>query len=366
MGCLSEAFLVLLRSGLWEQEPDDLSCFPLSEQDWTRLLRIARQQTVTGLVYRGICRLPEELLPSDIILMKWVVAVEQIEQGNSRMNEGLKGLYHLFVKEGIIPVLQKGQGIAQLYEEPLLREFGDIDFYFSDSEMSRQAVDLLVRLGVKVNKMPDGSFNYRWKGWEVEHHSRLIDCYNPFLQGYLKKLEAVTDCVRIPMDGAEDLEVKVPSPCLNLVLLDMHIMKHAFGWGIGLRQLCDMARACYVWHGKMDTKLFKEVSRKTGITRWNSLLFSFLKDYLGLPATYLPYEVKPVDSSALLERIMTGGGLWLLWNRKTAGRYFCLGTKMEDSLFVFAKCEICVQVCSKRGILEFCPTDERSVLNGYK
>lgn len=353
MDCLSEAFLVLLRSGLWEQEPDDLSCFPLSEQDWTRLLRIARQQTVTGLVYRGICRLPEELLPPEIILMKWVVAAEQIEQGNSRMNEGLKGLYHLFVKEGIIPVLQKGQGIAQLYEEPLLREFGDIDFYFSDSEMSRQAVDLLTRLGVKVNKMPDGSFNYRWKGWEVEHHSRLIDCYNPFLQRYLKKLEAETDSVRIPMDGEEDLEVKVPSPCLNLMLLDMHIMKHAFGWGIGLRQLCDMARACYVWQGKMDTKLFKEVSRKTGITRWNSLLFSFLKDYLGLPATYLPYEVKPVDSSALLERIMTGGNFGFYGTRRLQGGTSVWARKWRTACSFLRNVKFACRYAPKEGFWSF-------------
>lgn len=327
MDCLRKALLVLLRSGLWEEAPGDLSCFPLSEQDWTVLLRLARQQTVTGLVYRGICRLPEELLPPEKLLMKWVVVAEQIEQGNRRMNEDLKVLYTFFMKEGIVPVLQKGQGIAQVYEEPLLREFGDIDFYFPDDGMRQRAIVLLGRLGIKVSKMPDGSISYRWKRWEVEHHFRLVDCYNPFLQRYLKKLETATDDIRIVLDGNEELEVKVPSPCLNLLLLDMHIMKHVFGWGIGLRQLCDMARACYRWSGKVDSGTFKEVSRKTGITRWNKLLFSFMGEYLGLPAKYLPYEVDSVDSSALLERIMTGGNFGFyetgrlqagasLWSRK--------------------------------------------------
>ena len=43
----------LLRAGLWEREPDDLSPFPLTDAQWWDVYRMAVRQTVTGIVCRG-------------------------------------------------------------------------------------------------------------------------------------------------------------------------------------------------------------------------------------------------------------------------------------------------------------------------
>lgn len=55
--CLSDhelrSLFVLLRSGLWEKDPEDLSLFPLSDAGWLNVYRESVRQTVTGLVYRG-------------------------------------------------------------------------------------------------------------------------------------------------------------------------------------------------------------------------------------------------------------------------------------------------------------------------
>lgn len=122
------ALLVLLRSGLWEREPDDLGCFPLSDESWGRLYRLARQQTVTGVVFRGLQHLPDELLPPGPLLLRWAAEVDAIERRNRAVDAAVAELCSKFRANGLEPVLQKGQGVALCYADPALRESGDIDF----------------------------------------------------------------------------------------------------------------------------------------------------------------------------------------------------------------------------------------------
>ena len=59
-----KALFSLLRAGLWEREPDDLSPFPLTDAQWWDVYRMAVRQTVAGIVCRGLHHLPEALLPT--------------------------------------------------------------------------------------------------------------------------------------------------------------------------------------------------------------------------------------------------------------------------------------------------------------
>lgn len=301
------ALLVLLRAGLWEKEPDDLSFFPLSAESWEGVFRAAQCQTVTGIVWQGICFLPDDLLPSESLLLRWVAKTGFIEQENHRMNLTLSGLYRFFGAEGLHPVLQKGQGAALLYERPQLRECGDIDFYFPSEEERLRAVSLVRQSGHAVRSEADGSIHYLWNGTNVEHHSRLLDVNNPFKRKCAKKAELACGFRSMPLPAAYDTELTVPSPLLNLLLLNTHIMKHAFGWGIGLRQLCDMARAYYRYRGDIASGEVRDLYRQTGIGRWSNLLHSFLQDHIGLSPDFLPHEEKRISSAPLLDIIARGG-----------------------------------------------------------
>lgn len=59
MNKVQKALLVLLKAGLWERKIEDLSCFPLSVDEWKRLYLLSRQQTVTGIVFQGVQYLAE-------------------------------------------------------------------------------------------------------------------------------------------------------------------------------------------------------------------------------------------------------------------------------------------------------------------
>lgn len=299
--------LTLLRAGLWEREVDDIACFPLSGEEWKRLFRLARQQTVTGIAFRGLQALPEELLPAPVERVRWTVAVDAVERRNRLMNRALADLYGEFRARGLDPILQKGQGVAAFYADPLLRECGDIDLCFGNSRASERAAECMRRLGAEARRMPDGSLFYRWQGVEIEHHTRLFDLHNPFLQRDARRLIREKGSVRMALPGDAEHTVTVPSPFLNLLLLDLHILKHALGRGIGLRQLCDMARACHRLHAGVDSAEMKACCRRWGLGRWNPLLHAFLTDCLGLPAGMLPYAELAPGADPLLEIVRRGG-----------------------------------------------------------
>lgn len=309
------SFFALLRSGLWEREIGSLSGFPLTDGEWDEVYRMAVNQTVAGVVYRGILRLPEHLLPADSLLLRWVARIDAIERRNVKMNGVVNELCAAFSEKGIRPVLQKGQGIASLYAYPLLRECGDIDLYFSDRCERKHADRFIKQQGIRVNKGADGSVHYEWKGVTVEHHRRLFDLYNPFIQGYLSKLERQHGFEIMEVPPGSNVKLTVASPLLNLLMLNAHILKHALGLGVGLRQLCDMARAYNAWHGQIDACELAEIYAKTGIGKWSQLLHSLLVDYLGMPTTCLPDEKRAVSALPLIRIILQRGNFGQVANR---------------------------------------------------
>lgn len=323
-----DAFWILLRSGLWEREPVNLSFFPLSADSWQMIYRLAVRQTVTGIVYRGICHLPDDCLPPENLLLKWVASADDIERQNIRMNKVLVELYGCFTSLGMKVVLQKGQGVAAYYEHPLLRECGDIDFYFPERKDYEQTAVWLQKHSVRVERAPDESFHYSWRGIKVEHHVHLFDLNAPSVRTYLKQQECKYGWVLsepLPVVGRR---VEVPSPVLNLVLLNAHILKHALGYGVGLRQLCDMARACSHLRQEVSREKLGEMYNKAGLGTWSAVLYTFLVEYLGLPQDVSPYPMVSPGGSSLLDIVLRGGnfgfhgkgqarrGLQAVWIRK--------------------------------------------------
>lgn len=145
----------------------------------------------------------------------------------------------------------------------------------------------------------------------------MLDLYNPFLHEDLNSLETLFGYHDVWLSPG--CEITIPSPTLYVLLLNTHIMKHAIGRGIGLRQLCDMARACHRLHIAVTSSEIKNICCKAGIIGWNRLLHSFLVEHLGLPVTSLPYKDRPVSSRPLLERVLEGGNFGQYRMERTPG-----------------------------------------------
>lgn len=303
-----EAFFYLLRCGLWQQADGLPACFPLSLQQWRAVYELARQQTVRGLVFRGICLMPEAVMPPDGELVRWAACAEEIERKNRLMNRALADLCSRFCAKGLQPVVLKGQGVARCYAEPLLRECGDIDLYFPQPQEREQAEHLLQQAGVCLMQHADGSTSYRWMGVTVEHHPSAFDLQGRKVLARLQQLERKLGFCTIWLDSVQpSAEVTVPSPVLSLVLLNAHILKHTLGRGVGLRQLCDLARFMASVPAADGREEVLDVCRLAGITRWTGLLQALLAEHLGLPEQALLLPPERTDVASLLRRVLQGG-----------------------------------------------------------
>ena len=83
-------------------------------------------------------------------------------------------------------------------------------------------------------------------------------------------------------------------------MLSSHILKHAAGTGVGLRQCCDMATA--VHSIRVEPETMEHWYHSTDTWRWNKLLYSFLEDHFHLASPY------PKANSAPLRHILLKGG----------------------------------------------------------
>ncbi len=305
------ALMTLLRAGLWETSPDDLGAFPLTDACWENVFRMAQRQTVTGLVWRGINFLPDDLMPPEPLLLRWAAKSCVIERVNRKMNATVTELYAAFKNIGVTPVLQKGQGVAKLYRQPLLRECGDIDFYFPSRQESERALSLMCEKGCRPVSAADGSCHYRWNGFIVEHHLRLFDVSDPFKHSFIKRLERVHGFRMETLCADGTATVRTPAPMLVLLLLNTHILKHAIGRGIGLRQLCDMARAYHHYHKDISLDEAAMIYDKVGVGKWSALLHAFLREHLGVSSTLLPRPERNVLSRRLSDSVMANGNFGL-------------------------------------------------------
>lgn len=308
--------MALLRAGLWQHPvspcTDDVATgsaplFPLSSDEWGVLYAMACEQAVVGVVWQGVSFLPQEQMPPRPVMMRWVAHIDAIERRNAVMDKALMSLLALYRENGIDPVLLKGHSAATLYPEPSLRQSGDIDLYFPDS-LSRRAAERLVQdAGCTLVSGADGSTVFSWQGVTVEHHGELFDLQHPRSVKIVAPIVAGIENLCVPLPISNDFAVKALAPYPNLLLLNTHILKHALGRGVGLRQLCDIAVAFSASCGSVDGASMKGLYASLGLGRWCSLLHSFLVQWIGLSQDALPWDGEPVDVAPLMRIVRRGG-----------------------------------------------------------
>ena len=294
---LKQAFLVLLRQGLWNRKEAIIPIFPLTPDEWQQIYEMSVKQTVQGIVYDGINWLPKEQQPPRNILIRWTVTIDQLERMNRRQNALLNALPQLFGQTPAIPFqVLKGQGIAALYTNPLHRLCGDIDLYFGNEEQTEKANQRIESIGTPVKRAINGESNYLLNGVLIEHHAHLIDLH------YNRKQIQEWERKRFQQGG------QIPDAVANHLLLSTHILKHLINEGIGLRQLCDAAMALVKLAEKTDKQELEQLSRKWHIYRWNQLLYALLVKHIGMPKEYLPFPTN-INPDRFMDEVWESGNL---------------------------------------------------------
>ena len=266
----SLAFLLQILRG-------ELPASPPDEAAWTDLLQTARRQTVTGLLYQAAGHFPEDYRMPEKVLFPLLAEVTKIEANNRKLASAEKEALGILRSGGLEPVVMKGSSCAARYPVPELRIGGDIDLYVPEADFQRAAA-LLQDAGAEGSEKPDSSMDFTVGGCEVELHRRYFDLHI-----------------------SEKLLPDVGTPEAELLMLSSHILKHACGVGVGLRQIIDFALAYKAYPG--DYQALHQLFRQCGLHRWHLLLLSFVKDYID-PGTEV---AEKVDSAALFRIVARGG-----------------------------------------------------------
>lgn len=314
------ALLQLLQSALWGRAPQEQAFHGLTRADWQSIFLTAQAQTVMALAFQAFEFLPDELLPDDVLLTRWMVQTEQAEQHSRHMNDALASLCEFFTTRGLQPVVLKGQSIARLYRHPLARECGDIDLHFPIHGQAAQALCVLRDASVHPQAKPDGSHLYSWQDVPVEHHPRLTDLASPFARRRLSGMLSRFPSQSVALGMGTHAQIMVPEPTVSLFIQSTHILKHAMGWGIGLRQMADMAVSLHSQPSQIDGRAYQRACSEAGILHWNSLLHGFLTQCFDLPLQMLPYADRIFDSQPLQQRVWCDGNFGQLHTGRTVSQ----------------------------------------------
>lgn len=342
------SFFRLLRAGLWATKPDE-ACFSPADTDWESIFGLALNQTVTGVVFDGVEKLPPGLLPLRPLRLRWIALVAGIEQANEKLNDELAAVSRIYTENKVPFVLLKGQGCAADYICPRRRQCGDLDLYVGKKNY-RRINKRMSELGTAAAPETDKHAGFVFQDVSVENHCYAATFSSPFRNRKLQRfadgwLNAPGRTLKV-----NGTEVSIPAPGFNAVYLLVHSLLHFIQEGIGLRQVCDWTRLLYVYQEEIDRgRLIREV-------RWLKLenafgAFGYIAvEYLGLPGHCFPFRTDKKSGEILLSDIMQGGNFGRL-HAKNAGRP---PSKWKGKLHTFTR------VCRRcRMMHRFDPSEAR-------
>ncbi len=283
-----EAFIALIKAGLWESEAL-LSQY--GDIDFSDVFRMADDQSVIGLVAAGIEHVADIKVPQETAL-SFVGYALQLEQRNNAMNSFVEKIYAHMQKGGMYSILVKGQGIAQCYERPLWRSSGDIDLLLNGDNYDH-AKEWIKEIGEISEEKENGyrkRLNVKVGTWDVELHGTLRGELGGKIDNVIDEVQRDVfygGNVRSWFNG--NTSIFLPSPDNDVIFVFTHILQHFFRGGIGLRQICDWCRLLWTYRLDIDKKLLKLRLKKMNVMSEWSAFASFAVCYLGMQESAMPF-----------------------------------------------------------------------------
>ena len=249
-----------------------LSSVP-TQQEWQQLYGLLSKHTLLGIGYVAIQKLPREQWPPKMLVLKWTSVATAISHQNKTLNEKCKSLCEEFRHDGVASVVIKGQSNLENYPEELqwYRTPGDIDLWCQ------------ARNGVEIGEMVNGEVvksefhgiagvieyckqyercrgrDIPWhrvlyyhcelksdNGIAIEPHYRISYIHSPVRNHRLQKW--FKNHFDVCLKNNCQLGFPMLTSSVNVVYQLVHLYRHVFEGGIGLRQLMDYYFALRVWH----------------------------------------------------------------------------------------------------------------------
>lgn len=279
-----------------------------TEEQWDALYEMAFRQTIAGVLFPALGKLQDKQRAPRKLFMKWYSLVETIKERNAELNKASTLAVKTFRRDGMRSIILKGQGLATLYPDPLLRQPGDVDIWVEGKR------DELVRYGHRY--YPEGKPEYHHmkfhaiEGVEMELHFRpsWLNCYftNRRMQRYFSaRMESLfSHTVRL---GTSKTEVPVPDAAFNRVFVLQHIYRHVFGAGVGLRQLLDYYYVLLQGFTPLERQETMQVLGRLHMGKFAAAVMYVLQNVFAMPDEFLLCPPNEEEGRYLLSEIVRAG-----------------------------------------------------------
>lgn len=253
--------------------------------DWQRLFQLLQQNHVAALASEAFSHLTQEQKPPRNVLIPWLSEREKAAAWYRHQLGVQQEIEQLMLQHGIKTMALKGTTLAQLYPQPDLREFSDLDLYFYDrhSEADQLAAK---HLGVHVNNDSHHHTKYDYRGVTIESHFDLVNAhYPPSNRRYEKLLkELSTDNCQLPT--------------FEILFLLRHMAGHFAASRITLRDLVDWHLLSTAHRTAADWNKVRNGIKESGMADFAEALNNIVHNRFGTDNP-LPHNA----DSSLVERI---------------------------------------------------------------
>ena len=298
-----ELFFHLIRCGIGKQ--DTLPSTP-NAQEWNELFEIAKKQTLIGITFAGIEKLPQEQRPPKDILLQWYRMCTLIKSKNTELDRKCTIVSNKFRSEGFRNCILKGQGIAQFYPDPALRTPGDIDIWLDGGD--EKAIEYVKRF------FPECEPTYHHVDFpigtdlDIEVHYRPSWLYNPFANKRLQNffIQNADAQFSNSINTAEGC-FPAPTVAFNRIYILLHIFRHLFQEGIGLRQLLDYYFVLDKGFSQQEKEECIKTLKSLGLIDFVAAVTYILQEKFGLESEKQFVAPNKRRGEFLLSEVMTAG-----------------------------------------------------------
>lgn len=309
-----------------------------SENEWQQIYEIAAKQSLVGVVLHGIEELRAknaELSVPKMLLLQWIGEVQMIEQQNKKLNEAAEHLTRVFKNGGLRSCVLKGQGVARLYdvrckksdvrsqnseqssESSRVQEFkgssgslslrrqpGDIDIWVEGGR--EKVLSFLKEKQLKIGKIVIHHVDVSIID-DVETEVHFLPSYTYDYLRYIKYKRFFKEEANRKFDHFDEhVGFAYPTNRFNAVYLMMHIFRHVFHEGIGLRQLMDYYFVLI--HLTVEERKWAYGKLKwLGLGKVTSAVMYVMKAVFLMDDKYLLCSPSEKTGKYLLEEIIAGG-----------------------------------------------------------
>lgn len=306
---MGNRFLELLQIAIGKR--DRLSHTPTMEE-WRGLFADSQKQSVVGIAFAGVERLPKEQWPPQALLFEWIGAAERIKQKNALLDRQCVKLQKRFAEAGIKTSILKGQGVARYYDVSSLRQPGDIDIYVDCGR--ERALRFAHDCGMR-----DVDWDYKhlhldvFRDTEVEVHYRVEVLLNLWKNRELQKWFAahteeifgLTDSAKVT-DKTDSVTFVTPTVEFNRFYILLHIYRHFLYEGVGLRQLLDYYFVLLHTDCTDNTDAIKAL-KQFRMWKFARGVMWILQEVFGLEREYMFCEPLESEGRFILSEVMAGG-----------------------------------------------------------